>query len=93
MGSKHPRMPWYSASLHPVTSAYPAYPLDAEAPAADPSASSTEVEVPLNPDDPDFEVADEEIDPDSPSGIPVSGIDQFTIKEMKWFMLFPPSEL
>ena len=97
MGAKHTRLPWYSAQVNPLAPVCPAFPPDTapgEAPTPVPPPPSTVVESLADTVVPDPEGGDEEeTDPDPPTGVPISGIDRFSIEELGWFMRFPPSDL
>ena len=97
MGAKHAGLPWYRVQVNPTIPVCPAFPPDpstGEAAASFPPPPSTIVEpsvdetisIPKGEDK-------EETGPDPPAGVPVSGIDRFSIEEMRCFMRFPPSNL
>ena len=96
MGAKHARLPWYSAQVNPLAPVCPAFLPDAapgEAPTPAPPPPSTVMESSADTVVPDPEGGDEKINPDPPTGVPISGIDRFSIEEFGWFMRFPPSNL
>ena len=97
MGAKHARLPWYGAQVNPLSPVCPAFPPDAapgKAPIPVPPPPSTVVETSADTVGPDPEGRDEEkTDPDPPTGVPISGIDRFSIQELGRFMRFPPSNL
>ena len=97
MGVKHAHLPWYSAQVNPLAPVCPAFLPDAslcEAPTSVPPPPSTVMESSADTVVPDPEGRDkEETNPDPPTGVPISGIDRFSIEELGWFMCFPPSDL
>ena len=76
--------------MTPVCPAFPPDPATGEAATSVPPPPSTVVDETIS--DPKGEDK-EETDPDPPTGVPVSGIDRFSIEEMRCFMRFPPSDL
>ena len=97
MGAKHACLPWYSAQVSPLAPVCPVFLPDAsqgEAPTSVPPPPSTLVESSADTLVPDPEGGDEEeTNPDPPTGVPISGIDKFSIEELGRFMRFPPSDL
>ena len=97
MEAKHARLLWFSAQVNPLAPVCPAFLPDAapgKAPTLAPPPLSTVMESSADTVVPDPEGGDEEeTDPDPPTGVPISGIDRFSIEELGWFMRFPPSDL
>ena len=105
MGAKHAQMPWYGtqvSSLAKVWSeGFPSSATTSEVTITVPPPTSTDVveDVPEEATDIITEEGDgspeetEETAQDPPTGVPVSGIDRFTIEELRGFMEFLPSDL
>ena len=95
MGAKHVGLPWYRTQVNPLIPVCPAFP-------PDPATGETVISVPpstiVEPST-DETVSEpkgkdkEETNKDPPTRVQVSGIDRFSIEDMRWFMHFPPSDL